>query len=259
MEKFKIFTFGDGYATNHIWPEWTALLSAIYNNCQVINVSGVGAGHEFLTTSIIDQYIKDKNGLFLVQWPWPFRFDKLIENNTWENIIKLDSVYKENYVNQSNRVWWLSSESKLEEVKKYHTFYIQKEQARLRMFNNMFLIKNLLKDSNYYFFLTANCPLTDQQKIDLLDDKWIWETPWQGMLEFSLKDEYKDVRQNEVQPSPIVHLEWVIKFLLPKIPYHYSENRLNRLRSIVNETNWVPFYWDRDCLWENILRNLDVL
>lgn len=258
MEKFKIFTFGDGYAANHIWPEWPALLSAIYNNCELINVSGIGAGHEFLTTAIIDQYIKDKNGLFLIQWPIPVRFDKLIENNDWADLIKSDPVYKENYVNQSDRVWWLSSESKLNEVQEYHKFYIQKEQARLRMFNNIFLIKNLLKDSNYYFFLTTDCRLTEQQKNILLDDRWIWEIPWKGMLEFSYKEEYKGIRQNEVQPSPVVHLEWIIKFLLPKIPYDYSKNRLNQLVSIVNKTKWIPFYWDRVYLWENILKQLDV-
>jgi hypothetical protein len=259
MEKFKIFTFGDGYAANHIWPEWPALLSAIYDNCEVINMSGIGAGSEFLTTAVVDQYIKDKHGIFLIQWPHPNRFDKVIENNIWEEAIKSDAVYGANYVHQSGRTWWLSSDSKLQEVKNYHNFYIQQEQAKLRLFNNMFLVKQLLKDSNYYFFLTQDCQLTEKQKDILVDDRWVWDTPWKGMMEFSLKEIYKEIRMNEVQPSPIIHLEWIINFLLPKIPYYYSKNRLDRLTTTIKETNWIPFYWDRELTWNNILKDLNGL
>jgi hypothetical protein len=44
----KIFCFGDGFATGHIWPEWPQILQALVPNCQVVVTAGIGAGSEFL-------------------------------------------------------------------------------------------------------------------------------------------------------------------------------------------------------------------
>ena len=43
----KIFCFGDGFATGHIWPEWPQILQELAPQYQVINTAGIGAGSEF--------------------------------------------------------------------------------------------------------------------------------------------------------------------------------------------------------------------
>ena len=40
----KIFCFGDGFATGHIWPEWPQILQALVPQHQVINTTGIGEG-----------------------------------------------------------------------------------------------------------------------------------------------------------------------------------------------------------------------
>ena len=49
----KIYTFGDGFATGHIWPEWPQLLQALLPDYTIINTAGIGAGCEFLISELV--------------------------------------------------------------------------------------------------------------------------------------------------------------------------------------------------------------
>ena len=87
-----IYTFGDGFATGHIWPEWPQILQAILYNCTIKNCSGIGAGNEFIFSNLVGALAKDPLATYIVQWAQPDRFDKLIEDTSWDNIIKNDQT-----------------------------------------------------------------------------------------------------------------------------------------------------------------------
>ena len=50
----KIYTFGDGFATGHLWPEWPQILQALVPDYQVHNTAGIGAGAEWLVSGFVD-------------------------------------------------------------------------------------------------------------------------------------------------------------------------------------------------------------
>jgi hypothetical protein len=147
----QIFCFGDGYAANHIWPEWPAILSVLYTS--VKNYGAIGAGNEFITTSIIDAHRKNPDAFFIVQWAQHDRFDKLLEDSSWDFTISTDKIYNFNVVPVEQRKWWLSSASSQDEVRKYHDFYVQEQQSILRTDNSKYLIQRLL-DNRALFFST---------------------------------------------------------------------------------------------------------
>ena len=89
----KIFTFGDGYATGHIWPEWPQILKALCPEHEIINTAGIGAGYEFLVSNFVYMLPQLHNQATIFQWPHPQRFDKLLEDESWDDIIKNDTTY----------------------------------------------------------------------------------------------------------------------------------------------------------------------
>ena len=139
----KIFCLGDGYAHGHIWPEWPQILQALCPEFTIIPITGIGAGNEFLITQLLTQEIENQTIIF--QWAHHSRFDKLIQDSTWQEIVKSDSVYFFNTYNINDQNWWLSSASKLPEVEKYHNFYIQEKQSLLRYKNQQTLVKIFLE------------------------------------------------------------------------------------------------------------------
>ena len=94
----KIYTFGDGYASSHIWPEWPVILEALLPDYSFEHYGAVGAGNEFILDGVIQSHCKDPAAYFLVQWAQPQRFDKLIEDSTWDDIIDSDPTYHFNRV-----------------------------------------------------------------------------------------------------------------------------------------------------------------
>jgi len=259
MDMKKIYTFGDGFAVGHIWPEWPQLLQAVYPDIEVINTSGIGAGNEFLINAVLSKAAIDPVGIYIVQWARPLRFDKLINTHQWDNIIDTDSVYSKNIVNLDNNNWWLSSASTQDEVLHYHNFYIENSQAKLRTYNYMLLLKNYFANNKiqYHYMATyAVDYLTETQKNLLLDANWSWHDSWQGMDEYSRQSKYKNDRQNETQPSPNVQLEWIIECLLHKLPIAPDNQRVTKLKKLISNANWTPFYWDRDAHWKSLLSKL---
>jgi hypothetical protein len=251
-----IFCFGDGYAHGHIWPEWPQLLKAIYPEVTVHSTTGIGAGNEFLINAVLSQCAKGIPGVYLVQWAIERRLDKLISSPKWNSVISADPTYSENIVALDNNNWWLSSASKQKEVRDYHNFYIESTQDNLRTYNYMILLKNYFENNKipYYFMFTNNpTGLTEIQKNNLQNANWAWHKPWAGMSEYSDQTEYKNIRQNQVQPAPPIHLDWLIDCLLDKIPYNLDRTRLKKLKQLVSNTQWIPYYWDRKAQWENLL------
>ncbi len=223
----KIFCFGDGYAANHIWPEWPAIICALYPELEHKNFGAVGAGNEFITSAIIQAHITDPDAFFLVQWAQHNRFDKLLEDDSWDEIIKTDPVYHFNTVELDEQKWWISSASTQKDIQYYHQHYIQNKQSLHRTVNYMYLVSNLLKNQSIFFS-------TD------------------SMSAYSSLSRFTGIRQNEVQPSPAVHMCYVEEEILPLMPIQPKIERIMELKSRINQFSWVAYDPDRGQIWKEL-------
>jgi len=189
----KIFTFGDGYATGHIWPEWPQILQALLPEYQIVNTAAIGAGAEFLVSSLIDILPTMHQQQAIIQWPQADRFDKLLQDQSWHTTISNDSVYHFNRVHDSQkREWWLSSAS-------------------------------------------ANDTTQDQES-------------------YSKQTKFITNRQNQIQPSPIVHFYWIVEKILPNLSVQIDQLRLEMLEDSINKTNWIPYDPNRKSIWQGIVK-----
>lgn len=243
----KIYTFGDGYASNHIWPEWPVILQALLPEYSFSHYGAVGAGNEFILNAVIQSHQTDPDAYFLVQWAQANRFDKLIEDSTWDNIIDTDPVYHFNRVQLAENQWWISSASRQQTVIDYHKHYIQQKQSRVRTLNYIYLAGNLLKNKSL-FFSTANLKFSKDKQKYINNNNWVEK----NMVDFSFEPRFSKVRQTEVQPSPIVHLAYVKEHLLPNLPFTVDHSRLMELDHRINEHKWVAYDPDRAEIWQKM-------
>lgn len=233
MSTNKIICIGDGFATGHIWPEWPQILSALMPDYFVITIAGIGAGSEFLVSELV-QCDHIDSAYVIFQWPQADRFDKLIQDTTWDKHIDQDQIYNKNFVNGSTGRWWLSSASNLETVKHYHSWYVQSQQTETRQRVYKQLVASFLREKNCSFTFTS----TDDQ------DK------------FSRQERFINIRQDQVQPSPLVHLKFLIEVLLPAVNLFPNNNKLAILEDIISNTQWNPYDPDRVYIWDNIITQL---
>lgn len=234
MSISKIFCLGDGFAHGHIWPEWPQILAALLNNLDIRLISGIGAGNEFLIHGLLSCDVRDQVVIF--QWAQPDRLDKIIEDSEWKNVAQSDPVYNFNLYQQNDKLWWLSSASGLDCVRQYHDFYIQKQQALTRLQDQKKLVRGYLESQNCRYLEYS----TSQQD------------------QYSKLGKFKGLRGHEVQPSPWVHLNWLIEFVLPGLSIEYDKNRLVRLITAVKNTTWIAYDSDRELIWQNLVKQLDI-
>jgi len=227
MSTNKIFTFGDGYATGHIWPEWPQILAALLPDYVVLNNSGVGAGPEWLVNQFVNKIPHLHDTTVIFQWPQANRFDKLIEDTTWQNTADTDPVYA---FNQHNS-WWLSSASTQQPVVEYHNKFVQTKQHASRLSTYKILVEQTLKNNlcNYLFITTE-----DQQN-------------------FALRSCFKNTRQSEVQPSPIVHLAYVNDIILPQLSgIKVDIDRYQEIANRICQHKWVAYDPNRAEIWNKM-------
>lgn len=227
----KIFCFGDGFATGHIWPEWPQILQALLPQYQVINTAGIGAGSEFLVSGFVD-LIKDmQDSIVIFQWPSIKRFDKMLQDDSWQSTISNDPVYHFNVnTDLGNRLWWLSSTSTNEEIKNYHTRFVQSQQHARREQVYRTLVLNTCNNLNCRVIYTSTY---EQDR-------------------FSRSTRFKLNRQDQVQPSPIVHFYWLIEKILPHVDIVIDRQQQKTLETIINQTTWTPYDPDREEIWSQI-------
>jgi hypothetical protein len=243
----KILCFGDGYAANHIWPEWSAIIAALYNESECKNFGAVGAGNEFISSAVIQSYIQNPDAFFLVQWADNNRFDKLVEDSSWDSIINSDSTYSFNLVNLDEHQWWLSSRSQSHEIMQYHNQYIQGVQSQLRTFNTVYLLAKLLS-KQAVFFSTTNLNFTSSQQYQLA------EVPWVDidMSSYARLDRFRYIEKIAIQPSPCIHMHWVEEKLLPLMPIQPEVARLQELKRRIFNEDWKAYDPDRVEKWNNL-------
>jgi hypothetical protein len=234
MSHNKIFTFGDGFATGHIWPEWPQILQALLPDYTVINTAGIGAGTEYLVANLIDLLPSMHHSKVVFQWPWHKRFDKLIEDNTWTEQIAADS-YGFNCVHDTqSRSWWLSSASQMHDVQHYHNHLVQDQQQRLRQSVYRVLVENSLSNIDCLAVHTS----TEQQDL------------------FSKR--YLDLRGTSVQPSPIVHFLWLTQEIVPQLCVQVDIARQQQLEQLIRSVDWQPFANNQTKLWDSVIKSLSL-
>lgn len=229
----KIFCFGDGYAHGHIWPEWPQILQCLFPTHEVIITSGIGSGNEFLVKKLLDFNEQIKNQLIIFQWAQPMRFDKIIEDDVWNDIAVSDSVYGNNLYKDNDITWWLSSASTNSHVLKYHDFFVQPKQAKIRTGMYQILVENYLQNQKCHAVFTST-----------LEE-----------LKFSNQDQYRTVRGSEVQPSPIVHFDFLVQKLLPQTKLTPCPVVLEYVKKAIESQQWEPYHEDRFTNLEEIIKH----
>jgi hypothetical protein len=249
----KIFTFGDGYAAGHIWPEWPQLVE-LATNTQVINHGFVGAGNEYIFNCAVKSALTaSKDDVFLVQWAKPDRFDKLL-TPAWAQLQEKDSVYNNNNSKVFDQEWWCSSASRLPEILHYKSFYVEIEQAVNRTVLYMISLSKLLDSLGiqHRYFLTYSHDYSAHTNFEDLR-----ALPWinfgQGMDEWTTTNTQN--RGNDIQPSTQSQLSWIVNNLLQYIAH--DQSRLDSISDTINSTQFVAFDPDRQQQWQDIKQKYD--
>jgi hypothetical protein len=230
MSTNKIFCLGDGFAHGHIWPEWPQIVQALLPQYEIVLISGIGAGNEFLINGLLEVDTLIKNQTVVFQWADAARFDKLVQDDDWTNLAKSDPVYHFNFYQRNNKNWWLSSASSNAQVKEYHNFYVQNNQAQLRLQNQKTLISHYLQNNhcNYYFTSTHE------------------------QIEFGNSSRFDQLKSNEIQPTPLEHFYFVIEVILPAVDISCSEARIDKLKKRIVDQTWTAYNPDRAEIWQKI-------
>ena len=232
----KIYTFGDGFATGHLWPEWPQILQALIPDYSVNNTcSAIGAGAEYLVTGLVDLVPELANNLVIFQWPMAARFDKLIEDKHWFHVGKTDPVYHFNFHKRPYGIWWISSASQQPQVREYHEKFVQSEQHKIRLQNYQTLVRNTLENLNCGYCFTS----THEHQY------------------YSTLNRFAEIRQQEVQPSPVVHYYFLIEKILPQINIIYDSARAAKLETLITAQSWQSYNPDSEEIWRDLVARLD--
>lgn len=229
----RILCVGDGFAHGHIWPEWPQILQAMIPSRTTELVSGIGAGNEFLVSGLLDQ--EPNKDLVIFQWAQADRFDKIVQDQDWEDLARSDPVYGENFYDRAGDRWWLSSASGLKEIQHYHRYFVQTRQSLRRLRDQQKLVEG--------FLISRGCEYVAVSTLE------------QHM--FSREDRFHSMRGNEIQPSPPVHLAYLEEIILPRLSIDIDSSRTNRLKQALNNIEWQPYHPDRAEIWREIVSGLD--
>jgi hypothetical protein len=213
--------------SGHIWPEWPQILAAGLPDYEHVNCAAVGAGAEWLVDQFVQQIPHMAGATVIFQWPQADRFDKLIEDATWQTVADTDPVYA---FNQHNS-WWLSSASQQPAVLEYHRRFVQRQQHKNRLKNYQILVEHTLKNlgCTYLFISTAD------------------------QMMFAKEPRFAETRQDQIQPSPVVHLAYINDVILPQLPsikvdiFTYTE-----IANRICQHKWVAYDPDRAEIWSKM-------
>lgn len=251
-----IYTFGDGFAAGHIWPEWPQILEAI-TQMPVTNFGHIGAGNEYIFNCAVKTALKAQpTDTFLIQWAKPDRFDKIIEDAAWEDLQSQDPVYKSIQSNVYNQTWWSTSASNLEQISTYRNFYIQSQQATDRSVLYMISLSKMLDSFGikHYYFCTYNYDYSSH-----INFKDLKKLPWIDMVGMDEWSRHMELRGTEIQPKPIIHFNWVIEKILPRLNIELPPLVIDNISNVIKNYNFEPFHFDRDQEWTNIKNEISLL
>jgi len=228
----KIFCLGDGYAHGHIWPEWPQILQVLLPQYEIITGTGVGAGNEFLIDQLLN--FNCQNQIVIFQWAQANRFDKLLQDEQWQILVKNDPVYYFNIESNRSGAWWLSSASQDKKIQEYHDFFVQNQQAELRLKNQRVLVENYLQNQTCQY----------------------WFTSTQDQESFCKSHNNFYLRGQEIQPHPLMHYYFVVECIKPALKLPINLELQQFLEKIISQTTWIAYNPDREEIWKNICKEI---
>lgn len=228
----KIFCLGDGYAHGHIWPEWPQILQALLPQHEIVTGTAIGAGNEFLIDQLLN--FDCANHTVIFQWAPPRRFDKLLQDDVWRSLAQSDPVYYFNLVPTDSGTWWLSSASHNLKIQEYHDFFIQDQQALLRLKNQQIMVANYLQNKQCEYWFTS----TQDQEF------------------FCQGHVMAHLRGQQVQPSPIMHFYFVTEVVKPALKLPVDPKLQQVLEQHIMQTAWKAYDPDRKEIWANICEKI---
>jgi hypothetical protein len=245
-----IYTFGDGFAAGHIWPEWPQVLAAVCDQ-PVINHGYPGAGNDLIFSTATEMaLVANKPSTFIIQWTSWNRFDKLLEDDSWDDTIQNDKRYAHAVYEINDNKWWLSSGSS--QLKEYRTRYQQQKQRQLFDIYHMTLLDSFLKQQGHVCFYCLTYDF-DTNKLTDAQIKLLSQLPWINKL--TGMDSMIGVadRGTEIQPLPLGHARWIADYLpLPSI----SNAKLTQLIELISIQQWIPYDPDREEIWTRLVQKL---
>jgi hypothetical protein len=120
-------------------------------------------------------------------------------------------------------------------VREYHEKFVQAGQHHLRLKNYQTLVKNTLENINCKYVFTS----THEQQY------------------YSTLNRFKDVRQQEIQPSPIVHYYFLVEKILPNLNITVDKSRQQRLEQLITAQPWQPHDPYQAAVWQDLVARLD--
>jgi len=248
-----IYTFGDGFAAGHIWPEWPQLVEVLTQQ-PVKNFGHIGAGNEYIYNCATKASLSAKQtDMFLIQWTDPVRFDKIIEDEIWHNLHRCDPVYKDISMQVFDQYWWSTSASQLPEITKYKEFYVQQQQSINRSVLNMITLSKMLSlmQIRHLYFLTYPTDYSTHSNFEQLK-----QLPWVN-FPYGMDDWTKNhpSRGTEIQPSTLSQLDFIKSILLPDL----NDTKFNAIRSLIEKVEFKPFDPDREHIWATLKNEITLL
>lgn len=223
-ESINLLTIADGFGDSRAVPDWypdyvkwPEIIKFMTKGVNLCNLSRYGAGNEYII-QCLRANLANKQAV-LIQWASPDRLDLVLSHNNvsqdyWNDEIKNDSVYHDNVVSLNQDKIWLSSRSQSAGIKEYHQKYIGLRQHQIRSQLYVEYATLLMQNTNHGFLLTKNSNyLNDTVR---KHNNWYWHRPWNGMCEFRYESQYAELDLNLTQPIPLIHFDFVKKFILPR-------------------------------------------
>lgn len=222
--------FGDSQAIPGSWyPDyikWPDIIKFMTKGVNVCNLSRYGAGNEYIANCLRSNLLQ--HDAVIVQWAPPDRLDLVLAHNKeesmfWQEKISTDPVYNNNIVQLEENQIWLSSASTLPEVRMYHKKFISNKQHQMRSQLLIDYATLLLANKLHGFFLSYSAHYLESTDINF--DSWIWHQKFQGLNEFRYHSKYADLDLGITQPIPLIHFDFVVKFVQPRFDLPWRNQR----------------------------------
>jgi hypothetical protein len=220
--------FGDSKAVPAWYPDyikWPEIIKLMTRGVNLHNLSRYGAGNEYIIQCLRNN-LPNKQ-LVIVQWAIPNRLDLVLGHNSeytgyWSQQISSDPIYNNNVLPLGNTHIWISSSSTVPAVQEYHKKYISLQQHQMRSQMYVEYATLLLKDIPHGFMLTTTSEYLKETVTDY--HSWMWGHPFQGMCEFRYNSKYAELELGITQPIPLVHYDFIKKFIMPKFDLPWRSN-----------------------------------
>jgi hypothetical protein len=225
-----LYTAGDGYCYNAVWPMWSELL-ALAMDCKWTNLSMIGIGNEAIANLVLDALpTADPDSVWIIQWTNPTRLDLRVDpiraNQALLETINQDPIYYKNFITTAkDRTYWASSESQLDLVNEYRQL-IPLQQHRDRTSQLQLAVAYALEQRGVDWTYIFNYPSDWVQDSLLPTNRVIY----QPLSEFRKISKYAELDVGDTQPVSSIHLDFLEQFIFTRYPVD-----LDRVETIKKE------------------------